>query len=362
MAARTRSSSARFGDASVNHSTAQAALNTAAHFALPAAAAAAALRLRGQRPRHQRADARGLGRAVAPRPARAALSSASTGDDPAGVARDRAPSSPAWVREHRRPAFLHLRTVRYLGHAGADVETAYRAGRRDRARTSTRDPLLATGALARRGRRGDRRRSSPTSTSQCRDAGPRRAPRRRCGAPQLATAEDVMRPLAPRTPAAVAAAVRRRCRRAVRRSAADARAGDQRALADVLDAHPESLVFGEDVGRKGGVYGVTRGLQRALRRRRASSTRCSTSSRSSAWRSARRSAGCCPSPRSSTSPTCTTPRTSCAARRRRCSSSRRARTATRWSCGSPGSATRRASAATSTTTTRSPCCATSRAS
>jgi 2-oxoisovalerate dehydrogenase E1 component len=32
-------------------------------------------------------------------------------------------------------------------------------------------------------------------------------------------------------------------------------------LAGVLADHPEALVFGEDVGRKGGVYGVTRGLQ-----------------------------------------------------------------------------------------------------
>src|SRR6185295_561823 len=32
-------------------------------------------------------------------------------------------------------------------------------------------------------------------------------------------------------------------------------------LAGVLEDHPEVLVFGEDVGRKGGVYGVTRGLQ-----------------------------------------------------------------------------------------------------
>ena len=37
------------------------------------------------------------------------------------------------------------------------------------------------------------------------------------------------------------------------------------------------LVFGEDVARKGGVYGVTRGLLRPVRRRRGSSTRCSTS-------------------------------------------------------------------------------------
>ena len=33
-------------------------------------------------------------------------------------------------------------------------------------------------------------------------------------------------------------------------------------LTDALAARPELLVFGEDVGHKGGVYGVTRGLQR----------------------------------------------------------------------------------------------------
>jgi len=35
-----------------------------------------------------------------------------------------------------------------------------------------------------------------------------------------------------------------------------------RALADALASYPHLLVFGEDVGRKGGVYGVTRGLTR----------------------------------------------------------------------------------------------------
>src|SRR5204862_4383646 len=34
------------------------------------------------------------------------------------------------------------------------------------------------------------------------------------------------------------------------------------ALADALAARPQMLVFGEDVARKGGVYGVTRGLLR----------------------------------------------------------------------------------------------------
>ena len=33
-----------------------------------------------------------------------------------------------------------------------------------------------------------------------------------------------------------------------------------RALQDILDRYPEAIIFGEDVARKGGVYGVTRGL------------------------------------------------------------------------------------------------------
>src|SRR6202035_5797375 len=34
------------------------------------------------------------------------------------------------------------------------------------------------------------------------------------------------------------------------------------ALGELLDSHPGMCGFGEDVGRKGGVYGVTKGLQR----------------------------------------------------------------------------------------------------
>src|SRR4029077_6899508 len=41
-----------------------------------------------------------------------------------------------------------------------------------------------------------------------------------------------------------------------------------RALTDELAARPGLLVFGEDVARKGGVYGVTRGLQNTFGRAR----------------------------------------------------------------------------------------------
>jgi 2-oxoisovalerate dehydrogenase E1 component len=48
-----------------------------------------------------------------------------------------------WVRTQRRPAFLHLRTVRFGGHAGTDAEAAYRTPAEIRA-DHERDPILAT--------------------------------------------------------------------------------------------------------------------------------------------------------------------------------------------------------------------------
>ena len=39
---------------------------------------------------------------------------------------DAATAASSFVRTHRRPAFLHLRTVRLMGHAGSDYEPAYR--------------------------------------------------------------------------------------------------------------------------------------------------------------------------------------------------------------------------------------------
>jgi 2-oxoisovalerate dehydrogenase E1 component len=93
------------------------------------------------------------------------------------------------------------------------------------------------------------------------------------GRPQLQTAEAVMAPLAPRRPDLVAAAAGRAADPATRARRFDGRPPERQGpltlaqainltLADLLIVRPELLVFGEDVGRKGGVYGVTRGLQR----------------------------------------------------------------------------------------------------
>ena len=91
------------------------------------------------------------------------------------------------------------------------------------------------------------------------------------GRPRLATAAQVLAPLAPHRPEQVRAGA---CLAAGPRHRGEAFAGRlpesaggltlaqsvNAALADALAARPGMLVFGEDVARKGGVYGVTRGL------------------------------------------------------------------------------------------------------
>jgi 2-oxoisovalerate dehydrogenase E1 component len=242
-----------FGDASLNHAAAQAALNTAAHCA------------------HQQlplplllvCEDNGLGISV-PSPggwvesalrARPQLHvERAEGDDTAGVLAV-AQGLADQVRERRRPAILHLRTVRYLSHAGADVETAYRSAPAIRA-DYARDPILATarvlvgsGAAS-----GDELADDYLSTRERIRERALDATRRR----PLTTAEEVMRPLAPRRPDEVA-----RAAAAAPWPATEPLTLAQAlnlALADVLERHPETLLFGEDVAVKGGVYGVTRGL------------------------------------------------------------------------------------------------------
>jgi len=168
-----------------------------------------------------------------------------------------------WVRTKRRPAFLHLRTVRYGGHAGTDVEAAYRSAAEIRA-DAARDPIVATAArLVAAGRatpasllaRHDELRAHVYGVAE--EAAQR---------PQLATATEVMAPLSPRRPDDVANVVLHG-----RAPAAAAGANEppgkmtlaqaiNATLADLLAQHPNMLLFGEDVAAKGGVYGVTKGL------------------------------------------------------------------------------------------------------
>jgi 2-oxoisovalerate dehydrogenase E1 component len=243
-----------FGDASLNHATAQAALNTAGSIAYQGLALPLLLVC----------EDNGLGISV-PTPAgwvetvlrsRPGLRYEETdGADPAEVL-DVSRELTAWVRERRRPAVLHLRTVRYLSHAGADAEIAYRTPQAIRA-DYERDPLLGTARwLVASGRYTGETLAADYLAERERV---RQLALEATTHPQMSTAEEVTAPLAPRSPAAVASAAARI------RPEGDAPLTLAQAinagLAACLERHPEAILFGEDVAVKGGVYGVTRGLQ-----------------------------------------------------------------------------------------------------
>lgn len=237
-----------------------------------------------------------------------------------------------WVREYRKPAFLHLRTVRLLGHAGSDVESAYRS-RADITADLLRDPVTATARLlvtagiatpAEVLERYDDIGARVTATAES-----------VWHEPKLTSAAEVMAPLAPLHPDLVRADVlgQGSLRSAVPNGARPSQRDEKplgngqpvtaapvtdhaasgttlnrktthdttaaydtesdntsaqdtmepttvdrapvtfaqavnQTLADLLARDSDVLVFGEDVGRKGGVYGVTKGLRKQFGARR----------------------------------------------------------------------------------------------
>ncbi len=247
-----------FGDASVNHSTAVGAVNTALHSAYQGV----------PMPLLFVCEDNGIGISVkTPRRwiehtygNRDGLRYFDADGWDVAATFEAATAAADWVRAHRRPAFLHLRMVRLMSHAGSDYEPAYRSPAEISA-DFDRDPLLCT-ALALIG-------SGVLTPQQVLD----RYEAKRANVieladevaelPQLDSAAAVMKPLREGLEEAMAAAPAS--------LVATVRAGEpdapltlalaiNRALHDILDRYPEALIFGEDVARKGGVYGVTRGL------------------------------------------------------------------------------------------------------
>jgi 2-oxoisovalerate dehydrogenase E1 component len=161
------------------------------------------------------------------------------------------------VRDQRRPGFLHLRTVRFGGHAGSDAEISYRKPREIEA-DYARDPLLSTASCLRATG------ASPADILARYDAIRRQIDdevRRLADDAQLSSAAEVMAPLAPRHPVRVAEATLqlRTTHQPTPRTLAES---INRTLDELLACDHRVIVFGEDVGVKGGVYGVTSRLGR----------------------------------------------------------------------------------------------------
>lgn len=257
-----------FGDASANHSTAQGAINAAcyvAHSGLPV-------------PLLLLCEDNGLGISV---PTPAGWIEASFGHRP-GLRYEQVDgadpqavyeTTAALAHEARttgKPSFLHLRTVRFMGHAGTDVESSYRSAaaiRQDRAR----DPILGTARAV----VANRLATPDELVDRCLSirASVRSLALEMIHAPILDGVDDVVRTLSPRRPDKVAAVASYPGKAGRRETAFDGGLPEHegsltlaetinRTLVDILANVPNSLVFGEDVGAKGGVYGVTRGLQK----------------------------------------------------------------------------------------------------
>ena len=173
----------------------------------------------------------------------------------------------SYVRTHRKPAFLHLRTVRLYGHAGSDMPLTY-LSKLEVEGDEEHDPLLYsvkllqdTGAL-----------STQDAMIMYKNTLDRvnRVAAQASARPRLNNAHDVMASLIP--PA-------RSCNPTngpSLKKRAEVFGNDIKsletpqtmnkiinwAITDLMATHHEIILMGEDVGRKGGVYGVTNRLQR----------------------------------------------------------------------------------------------------
>ncbi|HKT53657.1 MAG TPA: thiamine pyrophosphate-dependent enzyme [Caulobacteraceae bacterium] len=252
-----------FGDASANHSTAQGAVNTACWTAYQG----------GPMPLLFVCEDNGIGISVRT-PKRWIEASFSQRPGLKYVTCDgldvldtyrAAREATEYARERRRPVFLHMRCVRLYGHAGSDVQATYLSKDEIEA-TVAGDPLLHTAASLER--------LGILSTDEILDiynetaATVNRAAEEVIKRPKLTTAKQVMASLVPP----------KRHVAPVNGPPAEARqavfAGEvgldkpqhlakliNWALTDAMLQHPEIVLAGEDVGRKGGVYNVTAKLQ-----------------------------------------------------------------------------------------------------
>jgi 2-oxoisovalerate dehydrogenase E1 component len=169
---------------------------------------------------------------------------------------------------------LHLTMVRLMGHDGADMEQVYRTVS-EIAKDVTRDPVVVTAtALIEAGL------ATPEELLARYDEigwRVRRTAEEVIGEPHLASATEVIAPLAPRRPVGVSKSVADAGTRAGTDEATRSEAfGGQppeetgpltlaqtisAALTDGLLAYPQMILFGHDVAARGGDHGVTRGLR-----------------------------------------------------------------------------------------------------
>ena len=178
-----------------------------------------------------------------------------------------------FARGKRQPVFLHVKTVRLWGHAGSDVEAAYRP-KSEIEQSEDNDPLIHSAALL--AKAGYLARDEAVSVYREVELECEAEMEKAVSRPRLKTASAVMASLVP---------PKRDCAPTNGPSQderAQAFGGDFKALeqpqpmaklinwalTDLMLEHREIVLAGEDVGVKGGVYGVTQKLHERFGRHR----------------------------------------------------------------------------------------------
>ena len=185
-------------------------------------------------------------------------------------------------RTTRRPTFLHLRTTRIMGHAGTDFEIEWRSVE-ELVRVEAGDPLLRSAAIALEAGVYTKQQlldRYETIRKRC-FAAAEEADRR----PKLTDLAEVIAPLAPYH----VDEVKKEAVRSDYQSKRIAIFGSEEklpekqpprhlailinnALHDLMCKYPETLLFGEDVAQKGGVYTLTKGLHKSFKNARVFNT------------------------------------------------------------------------------------------
>lgn len=177
------------------------------------------------------------------------------------------------ARYKKQPVFLHMRCVRLLGHAGSDIESQYLSQAQIEF-TESHDPLLHTaGMLYREGWMSlEGIISLYESNKHLIEAKAAEA----ISQPKMDSAEAIMASIVP----LITPKPKHELANEVTRAAVFANAYPQLkqkrnlcqhinfALTDLMMQYPNMVVFGEDVGKKGGVYRVTADLQFRFGKRR----------------------------------------------------------------------------------------------
>ena len=178
-----------------------------------------------------------------------------------------------YCRSNRSPVFLHMKTVRLMGHAGSDIETGYMS--QDELRSlEKQDPLLFSAKIL-----IDNKCLRPDEIINLYENS-----RKRVGKvfeyastrPKLIDTKEIMFQIAPDItkrlkPKAPNESIRKKIfgrehkRLNIKYHMAKL---INYALHDILLQYSNTIVFGEDVGKKGGVYHVTADLQKKFGARR----------------------------------------------------------------------------------------------